>query len=188
MAAAVESSLQGLARSAAKGRITWDEANIAAHDAVRGIEFGTMKIDQADTPFLYMHSESASRGEICSGKGPALNGVLDGPPPKLTIEQMQDALGLVLEAEASGAERFDKPKFVRVDGEAADSFAARRAAHYRGLGQHATQLTALAEGLPEGWSVEMSRSEPKEPYYRNEVTDETSWDRPTESAATTSAA
>ena len=33
-------------------RVKWDEKDISAHDAERGIAFGTMKIDQTDTPYL----------------------------------------------------------------------------------------------------------------------------------------
>jgi hypothetical protein len=157
--------------------ITWDEANISEHDAKRGIEFGTMKIDQPETPFLYLNSESASRGELCSGKGPALNGVLDGPPPKVTIEDMQKALGVLEEAETAGADRFADPKFASVEGDGS-SFEERRAALYRGE----KLLAALAEGLPSGWTVLMSRSTPHEPYYRNDATEETTWDRPSDAA------
>ena len=34
-------------------RVVWDEASLAAHDAERGVDYGTMKIDQIETPFLY---------------------------------------------------------------------------------------------------------------------------------------
>ena len=33
-------------------RVVWDEASLAAHEAERGVAYGTMKIDQAETPFL----------------------------------------------------------------------------------------------------------------------------------------
>ena len=33
-------------------RVKWDEKDIAVHDAQRGIAFGTMTIDQTDTPYL----------------------------------------------------------------------------------------------------------------------------------------
>ncbi len=40
------------------------------------------------------------------------------------------------------------------------------------------RVAALAEGLPSGWTVLMSRSTPHKPYYRNDATRETTWDRP----------
>ena len=39
-------------------RIVWDEANIAANDSERGVEYGTQKIELPETPFLYARAHS----------------------------------------------------------------------------------------------------------------------------------
>ena len=39
-------------------RVTWDERNLAANDAERGIEYGTQKIEQPETPFLCVRANS----------------------------------------------------------------------------------------------------------------------------------
>ena len=44
------------ASSAHGRRATWDESNLTANDAERGIEYGTMKIEQPETPFLCAHA------------------------------------------------------------------------------------------------------------------------------------
>jgi len=41
------------ASASPKARIVWDEKNLAANDAERGVAYGTLKIDQPETPFLY---------------------------------------------------------------------------------------------------------------------------------------
>ena len=48
-----------------RARVTWDEAGIQAHDAERGVRFGTMKIDQPDTPFLFLDADDPC-GEIAA--------------------------------------------------------------------------------------------------------------------------
>jgi translation initiation factor 2 beta subunit (eIF-2beta)/eIF-5 len=42
--------------------VTWDEATIAEHRACAGVLYGTQRIEESRTPFLY-YSESVSRGE-----------------------------------------------------------------------------------------------------------------------------
>jgi len=41
------------ASASPKAHIVWDEKNLAANDAERGVAYGTLKIDQPETPFLY---------------------------------------------------------------------------------------------------------------------------------------
>lgn len=43
-------------------RVSWDEANLAEHEAAAGVLYGTRRVDESITPFLY-YSESVSRDE-----------------------------------------------------------------------------------------------------------------------------
>ena len=45
--------------------IVWDEANIAATDAERGVEYGTQKIELPETPFLCAHPSNDLK-QTCS--------------------------------------------------------------------------------------------------------------------------
>ncbi|EOD09617.1 hypothetical protein EMIHUDRAFT_432922, partial [Emiliania huxleyi CCMP1516] len=80
-------------------RVKWDEQGIQAHDAQRGVMFGTMKIEQLDTPFLYLDEDG---GGECVAIHPAyLPSHLPGAkqtealrPHKMEVDELQHALGL----------------------------------------------------------------------------------------------
>lgn len=148
-------------------RVKWDEEQISSHLLERGVEYGTMKIDHPDTPFLYYEEEQDP--PCAQNIGPGV------PPAKMEVEELQQALGLLSDAEESGVKRFHQPKWQAVEGDAAaSSFAQQRAALYSDEAGHA----ALQKGLPEGWVVARARSEPRDYYYVHELTGETTWDRP----------
>ena len=150
-----------MAADSSRRGITWDEQTLAAQSLQRGVEYGTMKIEHPDTPFLY-YDEAQSRGDdkqtVCE-----MN-LGQGTKEKLSISEMQDKLELTeclaKIANQSEDERFPGPKFARVD----TGFGAQRTAHYGGE----VELARLSTGLLPGWKAMYSRSEPREAFYYNE--------------------
>ena len=57
---------QTAASASPKARIVWDEKNLAANDAERGVAYGTLKIDQTETPFLYGPASRPHRSPTAS--------------------------------------------------------------------------------------------------------------------------
>ena len=166
-------------------RVVWDEATLAAHQAERGVEYGTMKIDQIDTPFLYYESQSRSDDatehhsihsnflkslapEVLEGEG--AQGAAASGPKQMAMEDLQKILGL-LEVDEEGAAVLERPKYT-AGGDA--DFEAKRQAIYAGE----AQIAAASEGLPDGWAALLSRSEPREIFYYHSATKTTQWERP----------
>ena len=78
--------------------VTWDEAALAEHRACAGVLYGTQRIEESTTPFLY-YSESVSRsekaiGEFVPGKGISI----------VSIEALQERLGVLAFAQSLGDE------------------------------------------------------------------------------------
>ena len=84
-------------------------------------------------------------------------------------------------AEDANAELQEKLKRLKDDVEVAAARQKPKKKQRRELGAR-RRVAELGEGLPLGWSMLMSRSTPREPYYRNDATRETTWDRPTDAA------
>jgi len=159
-------------------QVAWDEANLAVNDAERGVEYGTMKIDQSDTPFLYYQGtesrdESANPPMAIHSKylPPEAAAEQGGPGPRqMEYQELQRLLGLVATNEQDEA-ILEKPKYVAVSN--AD-FERERQAHYEGE----AQVAAASVGLPEGWAARLSTSEPREIFYVHIASNATQWERP----------
>ena len=164
-------------------RVVWDEASLTAQQAERGVEYGTMKIDQIDTPFLYYDGGgadgAAEEHAIHSKYLPGLAAPASDEkeptasqpgPRQFSEDTLQRMLGL-LEMDADGAAVLERPKYTAA-GDA--DFDAKRQATYAGE----AQIAAAAAGLPEGWAAYLSRSEPREIFFFHAATNTTQWDRP----------
>ena len=156
-----------------RARVTWDEAGIQAHDAERGVRFGTMKIDQPDTPFLFLDADdpcgemAAIHPKYLATHVPTAERTGAGPH-RMHVKELQDALGLVTTDE-DGLASFSRPKWSHSEG-----FEAQRQALYR----DEARVAAISVGLPDGWAVLLSTSEPREPFYHHEESNLTQWERP----------
>lgn len=78
--------------------VTWDEATIAEHRACAGVLYGTQRIQESLTPFLY-YSESVSRAEGAMGEFVPGAGI-----SKVSIEALQERLGVLAFAQSAGDE------------------------------------------------------------------------------------
>jgi len=75
--------------STPRRRVTWDEAALAEHERAKGVLYGTVKVEEVTTPFLY-YSESVSRDEG------ALGVMVPGQGrQKVNIEELQARLGML---------------------------------------------------------------------------------------------
>jgi len=71
-----------------------------------------------------------------------------------------------------GLASFSRPKWAHPE-----EFGLQRQALYSGEARIAG-LAALNEGLADGWTAFLSRSEPVEPFYYNRELNVTQWERP----------
>ena len=53
----------------AAARITWDEAAIATHESEAGVLYGTQKVQEVATPFLYSGAETPAGASSSAGEG-----------------------------------------------------------------------------------------------------------------------
>jgi translation initiation factor 2 beta subunit (eIF-2beta)/eIF-5 len=83
--------------------VTWDEATIAEHRACAGVLYGTQRIEETITPFLY-YSESVSRGEGMMGEFVPGSGIA-----KVSIEALQERLGVLAFAQSAGEDLHLQP-------------------------------------------------------------------------------
>ncbi len=92
----IASSARGTPSS--KPRVSFDEAGIAVDYAERGVLYGTQKIDQVDTPFIYPISLDEAEGDpVVQQYTPS------GPPEAIKASELQRALGIVADAQAAAA-------------------------------------------------------------------------------------
>ena len=78
--------------------VTWDEAAIAEHRACAGVLYGTQRIEESTTPFLY-YSESVSRSE-----GLMMEMVPGHGIATVSIEALQERLGVLAFAQSKGGD------------------------------------------------------------------------------------
>ena len=100
--------------------ICWDEEGIQAHDAERGVLFGTMKVDHVETPYLYL-DEANPEGDsaaINSKYLPALVPQVVPPnapgPYTMPVAALEHALGL-LKTDEDGLVNLSRPKWAHAD-------------------------------------------------------------------------
>ena len=125
-------------------RIRWDEDGIQAHDAERGVLFGTMKVDHVHTPFLYVDSSNPEADKVSIHHNYLPTHVPHADPPQtaapyeLPVAELQHALGL-LETDTEGKAHRPQPRWAHPA-----LFAAQRTDFYTGE----AHLATLAHGLP----------------------------------------
>lgn len=106
-------------------RATWDEPTLEEHLKERGVEYGTMKIDHPDTPYLYYDKEQDQ----------ALTFVKGELPQTVDIHELQSKLGVLHLAQETGDEHTPHSaaisKAVADQEERISAFEAKRRAHYR---------------------------------------------------------
>ena len=189
-------------------RIKWDEEGIKRHDAQRGVSFGTMKIDQLDTPFLYLdeggneYDGVAIHPAYLASHIPTANQRGAPRPHTMEVDALQKALGLSslierirgIEMDVYGcailaprwtqseAEGFGAQRQVRLAAMAAGlphpCLTSFSSDSWQALYRNEARTVALTAGLPDGWSVTFSSSEPREPYYHHQESGTVQWDRP----------
>lgn len=173
-------------------RVKWDEPNLKAHDEQRGVAFGTMKIDQLNTPFLYLEDDGGEWADVKIHPGyleshvPTASQTGAPRPHKVDVEQLQESLGLSelierirgMETDADGcavlAPRWAQDDATESSPVVRSSFGAQRQALYA----QEARMAALSAGLPDGWAVTLSSSEPREPYYAHAESGVAQWERP----------
>ena len=160
---------------------------------------GTMKVDQVETPFLYLN-DADPEGDSAAIHPNYVPDILPGAAPPSTlapyempVAELRHALGL-LETDEHGIVSLPRPKWAH-----ADEFGLQRQELYGGE----ASVVALSRGLPgmpalrtrclsrhvsltasaplilaDGWRVFMSRSEPREPFYFHVESNLTQWERP----------
>jgi len=151
--------------------VVWDEEGIAAHDAERGVRFGTMKVDHVGTPYMFLDEEAGSVAIHSKYLPDVVPYALqpDAPGPyTLPVGELRHALGL-LETDAHGTVNLPRPKWSHTE-----EFGRQVHELYSGEGR----VAALSKELPDGWTVFISRSEPCEPFYFHLETNLTQWERP----------
>lgn len=93
-------------------KVRWDEEGIQAHDAERGVMFGTMKVDHVETPYLYLDVDDSAA--INSKYLPALVPKVVPPnvpgPYKMPVAALEHALGL-LKTDEDGLVNLPRPKW-----------------------------------------------------------------------------
>ena len=128
-------------------RIRWDEEGIRAHDAERGVLFGTMKVEHLETPYLYLDDAEPVEGELCAAIHPKYlpthvphaSGEPTAPGPySMPVADLRNALGL-LETDEEGLVNLPRPKWAH-----ADEFGMQRQEMYRSE----AEVDALSRGLP----------------------------------------
>lgn len=123
-------------------RVRWDEPALKAHDVQRGVMFGTMKIDQLDTPFLYLEDDGSEYTDVAihpaylKSHVPTASQTGAPRPHKMEVDELQHALGLsslierirAVETDADGCAILS-PRWTQTDEFGAQRQASARAAH-----------------------------------------------------------
>lgn len=106
-------------------RAKWDEPTLEEHQKERGVEYGTMKIDHPDTPYLYYDKEHDQ----------ALTYVRGELPRTVDIHELQGKLGVLHLAQQAGEPHTPRSaaisKAVADQEERISAFEAKRRAHYK---------------------------------------------------------
>lgn len=106
-------------------RAKWDEPTLEEHLKERGVEYGTMKIDHPDTPYLYYDKDHDQ----------ALTYVKGELPQTVDIHELQSKLGVLHLAQEAGEEHTPHSaaisKAVADQEERISAFEAKRRAHYK---------------------------------------------------------
>ena len=164
--AAASSAEQG----GAKPRVRWNEDGIAKDMEERGKVYGTMKIDQVETPFIYYDEED---DPMVSQYKP------NGEPEKMEAVQLQDALGILAEQQkgnCGGAQPMQQ--WERADRRM--EFLSNRDKLYSQEAAVSSNVVENVVDLPEGWTAHKSSSSPIEIYYFCKATGKSQWEKPTE--------
>lgn len=172
-----------------KPRVKFNEKEIAVDMEERGKLYGTMKIDQVETPFIYY---DADEDPMVAQYKP------NAPPQKVEAKALQEALGILLEQQkgnCGGAPvetAGDLGKWEQADKHM--TFVANRHKLYSneasvlkqdhtqgsGISNSAVDETLPVSGieLPEGWVAYRSRSCDGKLFYYHAETDTCTWSIP----------
>ena len=82
--------------------LSWDEEGLRRHESERGVAYGTQKIDQPDTPFLYPRDDTTNTVQEAVGHG---------RKQTWDEEELKHKLGLLAQKDAQQEPRFDTPKY-----------------------------------------------------------------------------
>ncbi|KAG8459801.1 hypothetical protein KFE25_014364 [Diacronema lutheri] len=106
-------------------RAKWDEPTLEEHLKERGVEYGTMKIDHPDTPYLYYDKEADK----------PLTYVKGALPQSVDVHELQSKLGVLHLAQEAGDEHAPHSaaisQAVAAHEEKVSAFEAKRRAHYK---------------------------------------------------------
>jgi hypothetical protein len=176
-------------------RVRFDEEGIAVDYAERGVLYGTQKIDQVDTPFIYYDSEEDdySSNIMVAEYAP------DGEPQKMMASELQAKLGLLAQQQQQEQQEQERKqengetnektpvkepkKWEQV--ERRMDFESKRRMLYAQEGNtfaRGTLPNDVQEGdddllLPSGWVIMKSRTDGAKFYY-HAGSNTTQWERP----------
>ena len=197
-------SLSTKTTPSSKPRVKFDEAGIAVDYAERGVLYGTQKIDQADTPYIYYDSDEEKTENPSSTMVAQYS--TKGEPQRMEAADLQRKLGLLVQQQQQqqqqqqdGADQMN----VKEEGSAPTQkweqaekrmdFESRRRQLYAQEGRTFTAqqdgsdaevvVAVVEEGgeenmLPPGWCEMKSRSDGAVFYY-HEKNNLTQWETPT---------
>ena len=177
--------------SSTKPRVKFNEKEIAVDMEERGKLYGTMKIDQVETPFIYYDADDDPM--VAQYKPNA-------PPEKVEAKALQEALGILLEQQKGNCGGApvevveDLEKWKQADKHM--TFVANRHKLYSNEASvlkqeqsHSSEIQNNIEDetlpvcgidLPEGWLAYRSRSCDGKLFYYHAETDTCTWDIPKE--------
>ena len=149
-----------------KPRVRFDEEGIAVDMEERGKVYGTMRIDQVETPFIYYDE---AEEPLVSQYRP------NDVPAKMQATELQAALGILLEQQKGNCGGVQEQRYEKVDRRM--EFIANRDKLYN---QEAACLSKFIEDsdLPVGWSAVKSNTFPGECYFFNHESGESTWELP----------
>ena len=186
-----------------KPRVRFDEEGIAVDYAERGVLYGTQKIDQPDTPYIYYDSEE----DDYSAQIMVAEYSTSGEPQRMMASQLQEKLGLIAQQQEAQQQTKKTTNQSGGDGDGNDQDSSNKSAPVTPLKKweqaekrmdfeskrrqlYAQEGTVFAQGpqtlnehddedidLPEGWVSLKSRSDGAKFYY-NAMKDVTTWKRP----------
>lgn len=167
-----ESSSEGNSeRSGSKPRVKWNEEGIAKDKEERGKVYGTMKIDQIETPFIYYDEDE---DPMVSQYKP------DGKPEKLEAVKLQEALGILAEQQKGNCGG-EQPIQQWEKADRKMEFISNRNKLYNQEAVISSNVVETIVDLPEGWTAHRSTSDPTEIYYFCKATGVSQWEKPTDS-------
>ncbi len=152
-----------------KPRVKFNEEGIAKDMEERGKIYGTMKIDQIETPFIYYDEDE---DPMVSQYKP------DGNPQKMEAVKLQEALGILAEQQKGNCGG-EQPLQQWEKADRRMVFISNRDKLYSQEAVVSSNVVETIVDLPEGWTAHRSTSDPTEVYYFCKATGVSQWEKPT---------